>query len=332
MKNIRNIIKNTLLIALLAGCFTACNSDDELNSKELFVYLRNWTNETIDVQRSYTTNGDYSIKGTDSIRFMVYLSREASVDVQATLDVDSAAVSAYNLENETNYKVFPESAVINLGQEVIIPAGSMQSDSVKISFDYSKLEPGEYLLPLGITSVQSEDKGIQASSTTGTVFYKFNISIDNINNSDVSVSGTKLDRSGWKITSDDMENASTFPVTNIIDGDADTYWEGTKNTKSSIIVDMGQKQDLKGLSYRFKNAKYQGAPSNFQIYTSQDGKNWSDYGSAGTYTYGSYYNIDKEFGINFYVPISCRYFKMQVTYSMSSTSYGAKINEINAQK
>lgn len=327
MKNLKTKLSKIALFALVICSFTACE-DEELNSKDLLVFMRNWSDTPLKAELTYAEDGSPLINGIDEMKFLVYLTREATVDVQATIELDESLLASYNETNGTDYAIFPKEA-LSFDGNITIPAGQLQTpDSVKISFDVTKLKPGNYLLPLTISTISSDDKGIRASVTAGTYYQKFSMTIDNINNTNKSVSGEKVARSAWQITCTDDYYAATYPITNLLDGDITTSWRGKASTYGSITVDMGLVQPLKGLSFYFKESSINYGPTTFNVSASEDGEKWTSYGAAGTYTYTSSL-LNVEYGINFFVPISCRYFKLDIT-GIRTASSGARLTELNA--
>lgn len=336
MKNIKKILGLIALFAFVAPAFVACEEDEDGGSKEMFVYLRQWSDNPLSGKMTYDVDGNEVISGTDSIQFLVYINRESSVDVEATLEVDESYVDAYNEENKTSYKLFPSDALISFESSVNIKAGNLQTaDSVKVKFDIAKLSPGDYLLPISLGVVKSKDKGIQASTTAGVIYQKFSMSYDNVDNVNKEVAeGFRLDRSSWVITADDEEDPANYPATNMMNGDVDSSWHGTKGVNSIITVDMGKEESIKGFAVYFKESTYYYAPTVLQVYVSEDGEEWLDCGEAGSYItfFSSSSMKEREYGINFLLPVTYRYYRLQITSVRYSYYGGPRIAELNAIK
>lgn len=330
MKNIKSFLAKTALAVMTTVSFVAC--EDDLCSKELFVFMRNWSESSFSVIQSYSADGSLTINGQTGLKFPLYLTRESAVDVSVGVMMDEALVGVYNTANNTAYDVFPKEA-ITVSDNITISAGTLRSaDSISVQFNFENIKPGTYLLPLKIGNVESSDKGIQGSTSAGAgvVYYQFSVELDNIDNINFEpLSGTKVDRTNWKITCEDEPNANA-PVVNLIDGDRNTDYIGTKNVLGTIMVDMGQEHTLKGFAF-YHAGNYFGAPTKFQVYASSDGKKWVDYGLAGKYTFSSIIQ-DKEYGINFFVPVTCRYFKLQLKEVNLSTVYPVRFSELDAIK
>lgn len=312
-----------LLLTIISSLGLSCSNDD-LNSKELFVYMRNWSSDIL-VEKTYADDGSMVIKGIDEIKFPLYLTRETSVDVHACVVYDETQVATYNQKYGTSFKSFPAEA-LSVEGSLLIQAGLLQSaDSVSVKLDYSKIESASYLIPLSIQGVASEDKGVQASSTAGTVYYPISVTVNNINSKNTEIaSGTKLDRSNWTVTC----AVNSSKVINLIDGNLETLWEGQRSSTHPIEVDMGTMHILKGLSFHFKHTSYSYAPQSFTVYTSEDGEEWINQGKTGNYSFTNSIR-DKEYGINFFIPVECRYFRLTVNRAVSSY-VGPRFNELYA--
>ncbi|MFV0554721.1 MAG: BT_3987 domain-containing protein [Mangrovibacterium sp.] len=331
MKNIKKLWSIVALFAFIAPTFVACEEDDELNSKELVVYLRDWKSSGLEAELTYDNDGNSVVAGDDSTYFVVYLTREATVDVIATIEVDETLVAAYNEENKTSYKVFPKTALKDFDSEVKIPAGCLQTpDTVVMKFDVEALTPGNYLLPIAIESVKSEDKGIYASSTAGVIYKKFTVSIDNVAEGNLIASSPYLSRTKWSVTTNDEYNPISYGIDKLTDDDVDTYWSGTGTVQSEITVDMGEVKTVQGFSVYYKTSSGYYAPTYYQVFVSDDGESWDSYGQAGSYaSVFAYATKEAEVGINFIKPVSKQYYKIKVI-AVRSSSYSARLAELNA--
>lgn len=330
MNNIKNKISIFFVALLTCGFWTSC-SDDDLESRELVAFLRQWKSETFTTQQTYNTNGEPIILGYNkSIKLPAYISREATVPVQVEIGQSLDMVAVYNESHNTNFQPFPEELVSFANNLVTIPANKLQSvDSIEVNFDMVSIVPGTYLLPLKINQVISKDKGIKPSATAGVVYYQFKITHDYFNEANMDVpQGTKVDKSNWTITSD-CEPVDGFPLTNLLDGDRSTDWKGVDRHKTAIVVDMKNEIPLRGFSYHHAG-EYRDAPIRFEISVSKDGEKWDLVGNTGIYSF-SYSVTDKEYGINFFIPVPCRYFKIKVV-SVNSFRYAPRFSELDAFK
>ncbi|MEG0889744.1 MAG: DUF1735 domain-containing protein [Bacteroides sp.] len=330
MKNIKSFLAKAALAVITTVFFVAC--EDDLYSKELLVFMRNWSESSYNIKKSYSKDGSLTINGQTELKFPLYLTRESVVDVSVGVVMDETLVGVYNATNNTAYNALPKEAV-KVSDNITISAGTLRSaDSISVLFNYEKIKPGTYLVPIKIGNVESADKGIQGSSSinAGVLYYQFSVELDNIDNLDFEpLKGEKVDRANWKITCDDEPNVNA-PVTNLIDGDRKTDYIGTKKVFGTILVDMGQEHNLKGFTF-YHTGTYFGSPTKFQVYASSDGEEWVDYGLAGKYIF-SITIQDIEYGINFFVPVSCRYFKLQLKEVYLSSVYPVRFSELDAIK
>ena len=72
------------------------------------------------------------------------------------------------------------------------------------------------------------------------------------------------------------------PVTNVVDGDTNTYWQSTGNDEESIILYTGSDQFIKTMTIDWGNSY----ATNYDVYVSQDGKTY-DHIQAVTNTTGN---------------------------------------------
>ncbi|WP_316805620.1 BT_3987 domain-containing protein [Pedobacter nototheniae] len=329
-----NIIYIALMVFL--GAFSSCKKD-ELNSKELLAFIKT------DGADGRIGNINFlrtpvSVTGSSETRFAAYLTRETTADVSLTVSTDESKLAQYNTANKTAYVLLPASNYKIAGSGTLsIKAGTTTSaDSLKIQLiDRVKLtDPNGYLLPLSINQVNSDDKGIQPSSTYRTVYVVVNSVYSNIDlTTKVAVTGTIADRTNpaWTIVAASPPYSSTYGAANTLDGKNTTSWFAS-GVNSFITLDMAVSNTIKGFtlmpSYAF-GASYNATGIEVQI--SNDNVTWT---SQGTYTTDpvlstSSANAPDNRNINFYGPVTCRYVKFIM--KVLPSSYGG-FSEINAIK
>lgn len=307
-----------LLLSVVLFMNSSC-SDDSLSSNDLFVYVRSLGNTSIESIMAPDESGAKDIV----IKLPLLLTREATVDVRGTLQYDCVQVDNYNKLNETSYFSFPESAV-NIQNSVTIPSGYLESkDSVQVSVSPVSLKSGDYLLPLMISNVESEDNGIRASSTSSLVLYKVKITIKYLSDNLKPVEGTVLSSDQWNISSI-PENPD---VQNVLDGDNSTYWSGERNVENVLLLDMGNEFNVRGINFHYEGTSSYICPNYMQVFMSDNNEDWINIGKSGPYQCSGYQNISETFGINFLIPLKMRYIKLipEITYSFMG---GPQINEI----
>ena len=323
--NRNRLLYNFFILLMLQVAIVSCD-DDELCSHELYVFTRNWTNHQLTAEQTYDEDGNLVINGEDEVKFPLYLSRETSVAVNVTVGLDECYIEEYNAVNSKSLKMIPTEAV-SFNNIVSISAGALQStDSIEVKFDMSKITPGTYLVPFKISAVESEDKGIKASSTSGIQFYILTVNLQNINTSNNAVKeGVKLDRASWTIHCDRQPDPNA-PIDNLIDNDPATYWAGTRYPYSPIIIDMITPREFKALSFLYNQNSTSYAPTRFAVYISDDKEEWTFIGKTSKYNYG-YNDRNKEYGINLLLPMKSRYVRLDIL-SATSGYYGPRLNEI----
>jgi beta-galactosidase len=76
------------------------------------------------------------------------------------------------------------------------------------------------------------------------------------------------------------------PASNVLDGNPDTYWHTMKGVTMAsfphdIRINLGGERHLRGLLYRGAPSP-QGRVKDYEVYVSQDGKNWGEPVARGT--------------------------------------------------
>lgn len=312
-----------ILLCVVAFINVSC-SDDELNSKDLLVFVRSQGGVSLDFVVGPTGEGASNV----DLKLPLSLTREASVDVRAGLVIDESLVDTYNKTHGTLFNTFPAFS-INISQSSVnISAGYLESkDSICVSISPTGLKGGEYLLPLMITGVDSSDKGIRASETASVLYYKIEVRIKYLANDMKPATGTLVESANWQMSATPESDA----IGNLIDGDKTSYWRGQRKVENQIEVDMKEIHALKGINFYYEGGSHYYCPKQIQVYISEDGENWLDAGKAGAYVCSGYTNIKEMFGINFLGAISMRYFRL-VPATGVPTYYVPQINEIEAIK
>ena len=116
-----------------------------------------------------------------------------------------------------------------------------------------------------------------------------------------------VDRSAWKIVSVSSENGGE-EGRNAIDGDLNTIWHSRWNDPVAkhpheIVVDMSSLLEIDKFIYQPRNSE-NGRIKDYELYFSQDGKNW------GNKMKGSFENSASAQFVTLEKPIVTRYFKL----------------------
>ncbi len=158
------------LICVTCNLLTSC-SEDELYSKDQRVYVNSGINGVLSFHLVDSPEG--IIKRT--LGFPVVSSRELAVDADISFKVDESLLESYNDRNSTEYKILPPNCYDAKNLIVKMKQGEFSSqDSVKI--EITKPEEvefdEEYLLPLTISNLSTDDKGVQISENLHTIYLK----------------------------------------------------------------------------------------------------------------------------------------------------------------
>lgn len=328
--------KSTIAILLLTAVLFSCKKD-ELNSKELLAFIK-FDGADVKLGNISFSRTPIAIAGGSEIRFAGYLTRETTADVNITVTTDEAKLAQYNKDNKTAYVLLPAAnyKIAGSGTVNILAGSTISADSIKVQLiDRAKLtDPNGYLLPLSVTQVSSNDKGVQPSTTYRTIYVVVNSVFSNIDlSSKTAVTGMVIDRTNpaWTVTAASAPYTSAYAGANVLDGKNTTSWFAS-GANCFITLDMAASNTIKGFtlvpSYAF-GAQYNATGIEVQI--SDDNVTWI---SQGAYTADAVLSSSSATSpdnrnINFYGPVTCRYVKFVM--KTLPNSYGG-FSEINAIK
>lgn len=122
-------------------------------------------------------NVRFLVDGQASMGLTVSSSAKANSDVKVKLEVDPNKLAEYNAANGREAILPPDGSYSLEGDEVTIPAGTAQSNAIKLDADADKLQEGQaYCLPVSITEVNGD--GLSALSSGKTAYIVFTKVID----------------------------------------------------------------------------------------------------------------------------------------------------------
>lgn len=199
----KHIIKNTLPFLAVMVVFTSCVKDylamDPAQSNNVVEFANTGTNVSPAgaVYPRFSSDLGSLVSG-DSATFNVNLSYSganmAPSDITVTLQIDTAALDAYNEDQGTEY-VLPPASVYGFTSTAVIKKGT-QVFQVKIpiinnsDFDFNV----NYALPIKIASVSTGE----ISGNYGTAIYSF--AVRNVYDGVYTMSGTMTDQANATIT------------------------------------------------------------------------------------------------------------------------------------
>ena len=268
--------KYSIIVLLIIGTFFSSCAEDELNSKELLAYMRD-KKVTVHIANETSPLSTTVIVGGDEVANLeVGLSREATVDVKIVTEVDQNLVEQYNKDHQTNYVPVSEDMISLASMEVVIASGQLK-DTLRIGLNREKfLENATYLVPVRLSTLFSDDKGIRFSSNMRVAYIVIDASVvfNNIDKTETPLQGTRVDRTEWSTIVGG--NSSTHKL---YDNALSTY----SNGGNSIRIDMQTEQMIKGfdlVNYTGKSYSLGYAPKRVSIYFSTDGTTWVKHGES----------------------------------------------------
>lgn len=338
-------MKYTKIVSLLAMTITAlavissCKEDDNVNSKDLLAFIRLHR-----VVPNYTLSCTYQPDGTILINnaakatsamfaFEAGLTRMTTKKTQLNVALDESLVEQYNKDNNTNLELVKTDAVsFDSNGKIGLPKGVITVyDTVRI--DFSKLEPAKnYLMPINIVSVKSDDKGIIPSSNTSAIFLRITTGIcNNISTSAEVPTGTIVARTAWTVTASEVDVPAN-QAANMLDGDIATIWHGAKSTLSSITIDMGTEKLIKAFKISaLAGAQFSHNPKTMSLEGSNDATTWEMFGTTPQLAKPASSTAARpENYISIVYPkTKYRYYRLKVVAHWSPT-LGSGIAELNA--
>ena len=343
----KKILHETIFVLMLSltGCFFTACQDEEFNSEELIVYLRNVTGDPISTtyERTVYVSDSYVMEGSNEVEhhYQVCTSRNLVTPADITVSANSAAVEAYNRDHGTSYALLPDGTYTLSAQALTLRKGEMQSQIgiVKISdltaLDLSK----DYLLPLTITSMSSKDKGLQISINRNTVYLLFDFELSYFDPEAETVEGDLIDRSGWEISATGYFQQYTPELA--FDGDLKTAYInngvfGGDFLNARISVDMTRTEEIAGFRIYPNNTLFgqdvNGKVMRFEI--SEDGQNWTDLGTSPEIELNTWWNFSTPVYTyaKLFKPQSARYIRFSWTESYNPSQIFISVGEIDVVK
>jgi hypothetical protein len=327
MKNITVYILSSIVILT---SLASCKKTDDLNSKELLTYIKSdYGNNNIPLAFTRTP---VSIYGDSTVKFAAYLTRETSVDVSLNIKADESLVSTYNTANKTSFELLPSVNYKIINNTLNVKAGNIASiDSAKIQLVNVKNLTSDkgYLLPISISDLNTSDKGITASTNFKTIYLVVTSKFNNVDASNLSLTGPNLSRVGWTVTT--SGSYSGKGVSRVLDGSNSTAWDSDGRMPAWIILDMAASKTVNGFSivpsYEYRTDDFLA----MDVLSSDDGIIWKEQGQYnGTATASSSTAANPDIKtVKFYGPVTARYFKFNITKTTDGSYAG--MAELNAK-
>lgn len=272
--------------ALLFGAvaLTSCESEEET-----------YDFPGIDYERLYMQNPNTTSTGTalkNPIGLNISFNGEVAITttgpcenaMSATIGVDPSLVAEYNKDNGTDYMPIPEGVATLTKDKLVIPAGSLVSDTLEVGIlpeGCEKLMSGkQYLIPVTMLESQSSDAQVAKLKKYRSRFFVLTYKESN---SLFLTEGTSKDLIG-KPADDQRQSWTCIAAMNLDSshyGDLfGGYWGGqwdfteTNIEEASFTVDIGKEQKVCGFLVNCYVAK------NYDFEVSTDNSEWKSLGNS----------------------------------------------------
>lgn len=123
--------------------------------------------------------------------------------------------------------------------------------------------------------------------------------------------------------SSEENKAEDTPASNLTDGDPNTFWHTMYSVTMAsfphwVDFDCGEEKTLTGFSYLPRQDSPNGRIKDYEIYVSQDGKNWGEPVKKGTFANSR--ELKKE---TFSAPVKARYVRLRALSSHDGHDYAS---------
>lgn len=260
--------------------------------------------------------------------------REIKLKAQTDIPVEAAATVTFAIDEDylnnatSSYKMFEESAFDFNKMTVTIPSGASESEELTLTLKPSKMQFGDYVLPIKISNATGDFIMNDAVLKTQ-IFASYSVSFD---------------RTGWEGTASSTEDKNgPFPVSNLFDGKLDTFWctEWTPvnvNPPHLLTIDMKESKSINGISLTARvnitegviSRIRDGVPKKCEISVSDDNETWEP---VGTFEMPYVTTDDPTNRLYFSSPVQGRYIKINVTECWKEggyqTFYQCQLSELN---
>ncbi|MDR1882278.1 MAG: DUF1735 domain-containing protein [Prevotella sp.] len=283
------ICKIYIFFYLSALClpFAGCGSDDNVDAPDTIIYSNNKQGDSqVAVDISYDRIRE---SGLNYMLLPVKATGKVSRETKVYLEVDTSLIKGYNAAKGTNRASLPPGAYSVEKTSLNIASGnSVSADSMRIVFNKSFIEKhltelvkATYVIPVKISSVQTEDKTVRLSANLNVFYVVVDFSLTGFVAKASEKPGTSIDRSGWAAESRHL--APFGSAESSFDNDLSTSWGIMSGDAShGIYYDLKKTHKLKGFSLISSFMLYDSyncVMAGFNVGISVDGANWTYLGS-----------------------------------------------------
>lgn len=222
-------------------------------------------------------------------------------DITCGFDVDADYMDTYNTNNYAGYRLLPEGSY-ELPETVELPSGTTTTNVV-VNIDGSQLAPGDYMLPVRLSSVSE----FEISSTS------------NVYPLCIRVLAPQLDRTGWTATASSEERTgegSNGALVLTLDGNTGTYWHSEWQSGTGVLpyeLDFDPQEEYTITHVAMRNRSGYTDVDWGYFYVSDDQENWTEVGTFKMQKDGS----TQMFAVK--TPTQGRYFRVEIKASNRET-------------
>lgn len=269
------------------------------NKNQLFLQLKEVITPALGFKdsnvnlKAYT----YGLVSTISEKSSFKLDTDNKWDISCEFVVDKTYIDTYNATNGTSFQMLPEKTY-SFTHSMMLPKGTTSTD-LAIKVEGEQLQPGDYMLPVRISSVSQFE-----ISSTNAVYPMA-----------IRIMGTQLDRTGWTAEANTEELSGEGSINGrigcILDGDLTTFWHskwqnGSHALPHELVIDAQKEYTFTqfALVHRETYAYVRAG----EFYVSSDNIKWEQVGNFSM----KQENGSQIFGIT---PMKGRYFKIVITES-----------------
>ncbi|MDP4261730.1 MAG: discoidin domain-containing protein [Bacteroidota bacterium] len=332
MRKINLFNKSIQLLGLTALVLLSSCKKDVLESKELLVFVQGDFGTANNTIAASLTQTPISIWGKTSFEIPVYSTREVPADVDVYIYPDDRFVGQFNKDNNKKCLLLPANTYTVSGYQHKINAGTLASDPIKIEITNVRAltDTNGYVLPLTVTKIGSEDKGVGISTNKATAYLYVPYIYTNVDSVQTSLTGTLMSRTAWSVTVSNTTSGALGPA--MIDGNNSTSWRSSNSSTAAkwAIINLGSQQTVKGFQIVPNYVSASENATQMTISTSNDNVTWTVQGiwkGTGPATGSTAASPDLK-GVNFLAPPTAQYFRFDISAWVSGSRVG--FGEVNA--
>ena len=278
--------RKILFILILFVSVCSCDNTEyyDIYGDKGVVYVDELKGNPNYLAEGFVYNTPRDSNGSVDIKFPVRANVEVTEDVEAFFRINNDLVASFNERYNADYGTLDPAIFVTEKMNLRITRGEMESkDSLHVYIPkekFAEIEPGDYLIPVELEKVNGY---LEKTVTSVRCVYYMAVSViyDSSNIRPHGSEGTDgtlaTDRSGWNMTCNG--DYSYGPLSNLIDGDTDSYSGGNYTSDIYWLLDLGKVySNILGTYILHFHAKYQWV--SVKVSTSVDGEKWIDHGTT----------------------------------------------------